>query len=448
MNTHFDVIVIGTGPAGSKIATTCANANKNVAIIESRGYGGTCPLRGCIPKKVLTSVTDVMEQNNQLHSYGIKNKSSINWKALMDYKRTFTDAVPESMENNMQQAGITTFHGEATFMEANQLKVGTATYLTGDKIVIATGAEPAELPIDGAEHLITSDDFLELENLPQKIVFIGGGYVSFELAHIAARAGSEVHILQRGARVLKSFDEDLVQSLLKRSEQIGVHVHLNAPVEAIAKSDNEYTITTNQNNNVVTFTGDLVVHGAGRIPNVEKLQPEQGEVTFNKAGITVNEFLQSVSNPHVYAAGDAANTEGDPLTPVGSLEAETLSANLLHGEKQTVNYTGTPSVVFASPKLAKAGINADDRNEDEVNIHYTDAAEFFTYKHMQEEYAEAKIITDANDEYILGAHLISNQADELINYFAMAIQLKIKTADLKNLTYVFPTAVSDIPSFL
>lgn len=448
MNTHFDVIVIGTGPAGSKIATTCANANQNVAVVESRGYGGTCPLRGCIPKKVLTSVTDVMEQNNQLHNYGIGNKSNITWKALMDYKRTFTDAVPESMEKNMQQAGITTFHGEAAFMETNQLKVGTATYLTGDKIVIATGAKPADLPIEGAEHLITSDDFLELETLPQKIVFIGGGYVSFELAHIAARAGCEVHILQRGARVLKSFDGDLVQSLLKKSEEMGVHVHLNAPAEAIVKSDNEYTITTNQNDNVVTFTGDLVVHGAGRVPNVENLQPEQGEVTFNKSGITVNEFLQSISNPNVYAAGDAANTVGDPLTPVGSMEADVLSANLLHNKKQTVDYTGTPSVVFTSPKLAKTGINADESKEDEVNIHYTDAAGFFTYAHLREDYAKAKIITDTNNEYILGAHLISNQADELINYFAMAIQLKLKTTDLKNLTYVFPTAVSDIPSFL
>lgn len=448
MNSHFDVIIIGSGPAGSKVATNCAEDNRSVAVIESRGYGGTCPLRGCIPKKVLTSVADIMEQNNQLVNSGIENKSSINWKYLMDYKRTFTDSVPASMEANLQQAGITTFHGEATFMSENQVKVGNATYLTGDKIVIATGAEPVDLPINGKEHLITSDEFLELENLPRKIIFIGGGYVSFELAHVAARAGCEVHILQRSDSVLKQFDADLVQSLLKESENMGVHVHLNAPAAEIDKSDNAYTVTTKQNHHVVTFTGDLIVHGAGRTPNVEKLLPEQGKVTFDKAGITVNEFLQSVSNPNVYAAGDVANTPGDPLTPVGSKEADVLSHNLLHRGKQTVNYTGTPSVVFTSPKLAKAGIFESDRNEQEINVHNTDAAEFFTYSHLQVTSAQAKIITDLNDEYILGAHLLSNQADELINYFAMAIQLNIKIADLKSLTYVFPTAVSDIPSFL
>lgn len=447
MNSHFDVIIIGSGPAGTKVATNCAKENRSVAVIESRGYGGTCPLRGCIPKKVLTSVTDTMEQNNQLIHDGIENKSSINWKELMDYKRTFTASVSASMEENLQEAGISTFHGEATFMSENQIKVGTATYLTGEKIVIATGAEPVDLPINGKEHLITSDEFLELENLPRKIIFIGGGYVSFELAHVAARVGCEVHILQRSDSVLKQFDADLAQSLLQESENMGVHVHLNAPATEINKSDNAYTVTTKQNHNVVTFTGDLVVHGAGRTPNIETLLPEQGKVAFDKAGITVNEFLQSISNPNVYAAGDAANTPGDPLTPVGSKEADVLSHNLLRDEKQTMNYTGTPSVVFTSPKLAKAGISVSDSNERKLNVHYTDAANFFTYSHLQTTYAQAKIITDVNDEYILGAHLISNQADELINYFAMAIQLNIKKADLKNLTYVFPTAVSDIPSF-
>lgn len=447
MTDHFDTIVIGTGPSGSKIATACAKENQRVAIIDSRGYGGTCPLRGCIPKKVLTSVTDTVEQHNKLRGYGIDTTGGIDWKKLIRYKRTFTDSVPDSMESSMQDAGITTFHEEAMFSAENQLTIGSDT-ITGDKIVVATGAKPVELPINGKEHLIDSDDFLELEHLPERIIFVGGGYISFEFAHIAARAGSEVHIVQRGERALKQFDADLVQILIRKSEKMGVYVHLNTAVESIEKTDDRYNVTAKQNEKEVTFTGGLVVHGAGREPNIESLQPDKGNVTYDKTGITVNSFLKSASNPHVYAAGDAANTAGLPLTPVADIEAHTLISNLLHGDKQEADYTGTPSVAFTSPKLAMTGMSTDEAADSDAHTHYTDASEFFTYKHLQDDYAAAKIITDANDEYILGAHLIGNQSDELINYFAMAIQLNITTRDLKNITYVFPTAASDIPSFL
>src|SRR5699024_7550040 len=148
------------------------------------------------------------------------------------------------------------------------IKEGTATYLTGEKIVIATGAEPVDLPINGKENLITSDEFLELETMTRKIIIIGGGDDSYELTHVIDRVGCEVHILQRSDSVLKQFDADLAQSHLQESENMGVHVHLNAPATEINKSDNAYTVTTKQNHNVVTFTGDLVVHGAGRTPNI------------------------------------------------------------------------------------------------------------------------------------------------------------------------------------
>src|SRR5699024_2504601 len=165
-----------------------------------------------------------------------------------------------------------------------------------------------------------------------------------------------------------------------------------------------------------------------RTPNIETLLPEQGMVTIDKAGITVNEVLQSISNPNVYAAGDAAKTSGDPLTPVGSKEADDLSRDLVRDAKQTMKYTGKAYGVCTSQKRGRVGISVSDSNERKLNVHYTDAADFFTYSHLQTTYAQAKIITDVNDEYILGAHLISNQADELINYFAMAIQLNIKKA--------------------
>ena len=450
MSEKFDVIVIGTGPSGGAIANKCRNDGLNVAVIDSRGYGGTCPIRGCIPKKVLTSATELIDQNMRMRHKGIDSKSGVNWKTLIDFKRTFTDPVPDATEKGLKESGIAAFHGQAAFVGAHEIQINDGQILKAEKIVIATGADPVSLPIEGKQYLTYSDEFLEMESLPERIIFVGGGYVSFEFAHIAARAGSEVHIIQRGESPLKAFDPDLVKRLVDKSEEIGINVHLNTSVKAIEKSTQGFTVKAERNKETVTFAGDIVVHGGGRAPNVDRLNLEQGNVNYEKAGITVNECLQSVSNPDVYAAGDVADTPGAPLTPVAQLEAEAVSNNILKGNKNQADYTGVPSVVFTTPKLAMAGMSEQQAEDAGYNtrVNNMDIAEWFTYKHTNDDTAAVKIIIDKDSDHILGAHLLGGEAGELINYFAMAIQLNLTTADLKKVTYVFPTAVSDIPSML
>jgi len=449
MEKEFDVIVIGTGPAGSAIAESSSEKGRHTAIIDSRGYGGTCPLRGCNPKKVLASATNLIAKNKRMQGKGLRENSTIDWKDLIAFKRTFTEPIPEAKEEGLQNAGVTTFHGKARFIGENKIQISDQ-ILIGDKIVIATGANPTAMPIKGEEHLTYSHDFLELDHLPEKLIFVGGGYVSFELAHVAARAGSEVHIVQRGEQALKEFNPDLVDQLIKQSEAIGIQVHLNTAVHAVEKTDNGFTVKAKKDGEMVKLDGDLIVHGAGRVPEIEDLQPDKASVQYDKSGITVNEFLQSVSNSDIYAAGDVAATNGPPLTPVAGLEAEVVTENLLKGNREQADYIGVPSVVFTTPKLAMAGMSEQQAKESGKNIevHDIDVSGFFTYKHTNEPAAAVKIIIDQDGDQIIGAHLMSDEADELINYFAMAIQLKLKTADLKKVTYAFPTAVSDIPSML
>lgn len=449
MFKQFDVIVIGTGPCGSTVANTCSGNGLKTAIIDSRGYGGTCPLRGCNPKKVLASATELIDKNNRMQQHGIQSGNSIDWKELIDFKRTFTAPVPEAKEKSLKEAGVATFHGQANFVSENEVHVNNQT-LEGTKIVIATGARPADLPIKGKEHLTYSHEFLELDTLPKRVIFVGGGYISFEFAHIAARAGSEVHIVQRGGNPLKAFDPDLVKLLLKKSEEKGIHVHLNTSVNSIEKREDGFSVIAIKNKEKVTFAGDIVIHGGGRVPEIDDLHLEQGNVRYKNTGITVNEFSQSVSNPAVYAAGDAADTVGAPLTPVAQLEAAVVSENILKGNKEQADYTGVPSVVFTTPKLATAGLSEQQAIKSGYNTstNFVEIAEWFTYKHTNDDTAAVKIITDKDTDHILGAHLIGGVADELINYFAMAIQLKLTTSDLKKVTYAFPTAVSDIPAML
>lgn len=179
MEEEFDLIVIGTGSGGSAAASKCNNAGWKVAIIDSRPFGGTCALRGCDPKKVLVGAAEMIDGIDRMKGNGITSGSSINWPELMAFKRTFTEPVPDNRVENFQKAGIHTFHGRASFLNEEKIQVGEDV-LTGKHILIANGAKPAPLPIEGTEHLTYSDEFLELDELPAKMVFIGGGYISFE----------------------------------------------------------------------------------------------------------------------------------------------------------------------------------------------------------------------------------------------------------------------------
>src|SRR5712692_6793119 len=235
MTTTVDVIVLGTGTAAQTVAYTCREAGWSVAVVDSRPFGGTCALRGCDPKKVLVGVSELVDWSHRMQGKGVSAPGlSLNWPDLIRFKRTFTDPVPEQNEQSFEQAGITTRHGRAHFVDRASIQVGEDT-LVGRHMVIATGARHAPLGIPGEEHLTTSTQFLELDELPRRIVFVGGGYIAFEFAHIAARAGAQVQVLHRGSRPLKQFDPDLVSMLVQATGELGVEVRVNAQVAAIER---------------------------------------------------------------------------------------------------------------------------------------------------------------------------------------------------------------------
>src|SRR6188472_3223823 len=243
----FDLIVIGTGTAASTTASECSSAGWIVTIIDALPFGGTCALRGCDPKKVLVEAAKVIDSNQRHENKGIIGSQAVHikWPDLIRFKRTFTDPFPKNREDGYIKAGIVPFHGHARFISPTTVKVevhkdsnNDNTILNGRHILIATGSKPMNLNVPGSENIITSDQFLELRdnNLPDRIVFVGGGYISFEFAHIAARAGAKVTILHRGRQPLQHFDPDLVSRLVQRSRDIGIDVILQAAVKSIDKS--------------------------------------------------------------------------------------------------------------------------------------------------------------------------------------------------------------------
>jgi glutathione reductase (NADPH) len=443
MAEDFDVIVIGSGSAATAAAFGCRRAGWRVAVIDSRPFGGTCALRGCDPKKVLVGAAEALDRVRALDGRGLEpDGARIEWGHLMRFKRGFTAPVPQSKEQAFAQAGIAAFHGRARFVGRTSIQVD-ATMLTGKHVVIAAGARAADLGIPGAEHAITSEQFLELDGLPSRLAFLGGGYISFEFAHVAARAGAHPVILHRGVRPLEHFDPDLVSLLLRRTRELGIDVRLQAEVTAIEKTRDGFVITTTGDPG--TVTADLIVHGAGRVPDIDDLGLDAAGVERGRRGVRVNEYLQSVSNPAVYAAGDADGS-GPPLTPVAAYEGNTVAANLVEGNKLRPDYTGVPSVVFTIPPLSAVGFKEDDGKKagQQFRVKYQDTSSWYASRRIGETCSGFKTIVEEATGRIVGAHLLGHNADEMVNLFALAIRRRLTIADIKDVIYAYPTHGSNV----
>lgn len=307
-----------------------------------------------------------------------------------------------------------------------------------------------DLPIEGAELLTTSAEFMQLKSLPKRVVFVGGGFISFEFAHVAARAGAQVTIIEQ-KEPLAGFDQDLVQFLIERSQKIGIKVHSQTEVKSIRQSeDNLFKVDFAAKNGTQEIDAGLVVHGAGRVPNVQGLELELAGIQCSKHGIEVNEFFQSVSNPAVYAAGDVVASDLPPLTPVANYQGKIVAENLLEGNVRKNEHPVVPAAVFTVPSLAGIGITEEDARQQglDVEINQGDWAKFSSMKKVGETHAMYKVLIDKQSDQILGAHLFGPEAAEVINLFALAMQLKIPAKTLKSTPFIFPTFSADITSML
>ncbi|MBC2150791.1 NAD(P)/FAD-dependent oxidoreductase [Listeria innocua] len=437
----YDVVIIGSGASGTTVAFEAQAAGLKVAIVEERSWGGTCVLRGCDPKKVLVGAAEARNLSTRLRGKGIKEAATISWTDLMAFKETFVEDVPESRLESFQEAGIETFFGPASFQNENTLQVGND-ILSAKKIVIATGATPNTLKVEGQEHIQTSDDFLSLEKLPDSVVFIGGGYISFEFASIALAAGRDVHIIHHNSEPLKKFDPDFVAALVSTLKEEGIHFHFDTDITKINKNGEKLHI---EGKNGFSLETNLIIGATGRTPNIAHLALDKANIDYTKKGITVNEKLQTPNHAHIYACGDVAATKGAPLTPVVSMEAALVAKNILGGNEK-IDYPAIPSVVFTSPKLASIGISMEEANAnpEKYQIKNHDTTNWYTYRRTNEKIALAKIIEDRETGQIKGAHFLSEEADYMINYIAILMKANLTLADLQSVIFAYPSPASDL----
>jgi len=445
----YDVFVIGSGMSGMTAANKCASKGLKVGITDELPYGGTCALRGCDPKKVIIGATEVRDFAERLKGNGIDTVPKVNWEDIMAFKQSFVDAMPPKIEKGYKNKDIDTYHTSAKFLSDNTLELGDEV-IEADKFVIATGAKPRVLDFEGGNLALSSTDFLNLKKLPESLLFIGGGYIAFEFAHIAARAGADVTILHRGDHPLENFDHDIVQHLVNATRNLGIKLVLETEVSKIEKKEDHYVVTGKSNGKEATYKTDSVFNSAGRPPAIFDLDLEKAGISFSKKGIAVNEYLQSTSNANIYAAGDSADSRGLPLTPVAVMEGHIVASNIIKGNKKKVNYPPMPSVVFTLPTLASVGLTEAEAKSKQIEyqVNYNHAESWFNAKRLNVKEYAYKTIIDKENQTILGAHLIGPNTEETINLFAMAIKTKMKINELRTMIFTYPTLSSDIPHML
>ncbi|HSH81298.1 MAG TPA: NAD(P)/FAD-dependent oxidoreductase [Herpetosiphonaceae bacterium] len=448
MSKSYDLIVIGSGTAAMVATNRAATAGWKVAVIDFRPFGGTCALRGCDPKKMLITGAQVMDDIRRMATRGVVAPDArIAWRDLMEFKRTFTGPVPEKQERNYAQKGVDAYHGHARFTGPNSVEMDGEGTFEARHVLIAAGARPMPLPFPGAEHLITNEEFLELNKLPARIVLVGGGYIAAEFSHIAARAGAKVTVLQRGERMLTNFDGDLVGWLMESFKEVGIDVRLGRSVSAVEKTNEGFTVHAgSKDGSTTSVQADIVVHAAGRIPDLEPLGLDAAGIERDERGhLKLNEFLQSVSNPAVYAAGDAA-AMGPPLTPVSSHDAKVAVRNLLEGNRYRPDYRGIPSVAFTIPPIASVGMSEHEAGEKGLKFRMKSdfVPSWYTARRLAESVYGFKVILEEETDRVLGAHLVGPHVDEVINIFGLAVRHGLTADDLKTTMFAYPTGASDI----
>ena len=364
MTETFDVFIIGGGPAGQTLADKCAAGGMSVGIAEYRGYGGTCSLRGCDPKRILVTRTMALHDVENLQNRGLKGLPDFDWDATRHALSAIIDPRPQHAEVSLLESGIEVFTEQAKFVAPHELQVGEQR-ISAEHIVIATGQRPAPLEVPGAAFAKTSDDFHQLDTLPQRIVFIGGGYIGMETAHFCARAGCEVTIVNNDNDPLPMFDAELVDRFLDCTRGLGIKIIFNAKAKAIEQllDGAGFGVSIeHKDGKIEQLHADLVMNTAGREPILDTLDLSAANIKAEKDGIPVDDYFRVKGSGRIYAIGDVALSDAPPLTPVANLEAEALAQTLL-GNATKANYAGVAAVVYALPELATVGLTEAAANK-------------------------------------------------------------------------------------
>ncbi len=444
-NHSYDVVIIGGGNGGMGVTVPTRHAGKTVVMLEPGTMGGTCSNRGCTPKKILVAAAETMDTIARAGAHHISvGPARLDWAALIDREKHMIAHIPGSLASAMERRGVQLVRAHGHFVTPNAVKAGGHIY-EAEHIVIATGSRPRPLAFPGAELMITSDDVLSEREQPRDVVFVGGGVIAFEFAHVYARAGTQVTILQAGARFLPRHDADAVEQIVAETRRLCIDARASVDVKAIARRGDRLRVIFEEDGMERTVEADRVVNGAGRIANTEGLDLESGAVAIDHGRLQHDDHLRSTSNKAVWIVGDALPDTAQ-LSPLATYEGRVVGHNIVDGPKHRPDYAAIPFCLYTIPAVASVGLTEEDARDRGLDVHVavSDMREWLSGRTFAESVAWAKVISEHDSGRILGAHIVGHGGEELIHMFALAMRHGITTGDIGDMVYAFPTFTSDI----
>lgn len=439
---HYDYFVIGAGSAGVRSARIASTHGAKVGVAEASALGGTCVNLGCVPKKIMAYGADYHGHFKDARGYGwdVPDDIVFDWKTLIKNQRAEIARLNGAYQNTLDNAGVDILHGRATFRDANTVDVDGQT-ITADTFLIAVGGTPRFPNKPGGELMVSSDDMFTWPEMPQHAVILGGGFIAVEFAHILHGLGTKVDLLYRGELFLRGFDRDLAAHLANCMRDQGIGVHFNTDLESCEKTDDGYIVHTNTGQ---SFSCDLPLSAIGRDPVTANLGLEEAGVELAPNGqIDINEDYQT-SQPHIYACGDVANHHN--LTPVAIKEGHVIADRLFNKQAgRYVNYENIATAVFSDPPIGTIGMSEVDARQEgyEVAVFTSSFTPMRNQLAQKKEKTLMKMVVDAKSDRVLGLHMIGLDAPEIMQGFAIALNMGATKADFDRTMPIHPTSAEE-----
>ncbi len=441
----YDLFVIGAGSGGVRAARLAAELGARVAIAEEYRIGGTCVIRGCVPKKLLVYGSSYASAFRDARGFGWScDKLAFDWPTLISNVRREVDRLNGVYTRTLEKAGVTRFLTRAVLEDANTIRLADRDGTISARIIlIATGSHPVIPDVPGREHLITSNECFLLERLPASIVIIGAGYISMEFASIFNGLGVKVTVLYRGDQVLREFDMDLRDGLAEAMRNRGVDLRMDTEVAAIAKEGDGYRVHLKDGDSVAA---GLVMAATGRVPNTQGLGLEKIGVKLGANGrVVVDEFSKS-SVDDIYAVGDV--TDRRNLTPVAIHDANSFVETLFNGNPTTVDYSVIPTAVFSQPEVGTVGLSEEKarklKGQGAIDIYKTRFRPLRAMVSGRDEKMLMKLVVDMKTDTVLGVHVLGPDAAEIVQMAAIALRLGATKADFDRTMPLHPSAAEEL----
>ena len=441
----YDLFVIGGGSAGVRAARVTAGLGKRVAIAEEYRYGGTCVIRGCVPKKLYVYASQFPEHFEDAAGYGwTLPEVKFDWRTLVANKDREIARLEGLYRQGVEKAGGDAFHTRAVLLDAHTVRIeGEGRTVTADHILIATGGRPnPHVALPGHEHCIFSNEAFDLPELPKAIVIAGGGYIAVEFANIFHGLGVETTLIYRGKEILQRFDMDLRRMLHETMEKKGIRILCHEIFTAIERRPDRRLDAYLQGGEVIT--ADQVMLAIGRIPNTDDLGLEAAGVERGKVGEILVDHYSRTNVPNIWAIGDVTNRV--QLTPVAIHEAMCFVETAFRGRPTKPDHKTIPTAVFSQPEIGTVGLSEDDASTrfDDIEVY---RAMFRPMRHTlagRDEKMLVKLIVDTDTRLVLGAHVLGPDAGEMAQLLGIALKAGLTKEDFDQTMAVHPTASEEL----